>query len=92
MFLLLLSVSLLLEAGLQNVTSHLSLETMAQLYNRILHILPQKIGFNERKFQPFTQMVSVFLTVGLGADQYNQSVLLLNLRFIQHLLSCYLRT
>lgn len=42
---LLLFASLLLEAGLQRVTSHLSLETMAQLYNHILHILSQKNWF-----------------------------------------------
>lgn len=41
------------EAGLQSVTSHLSPETMAQLYNRIPRISSQKIASNETKFLPF---------------------------------------
>lgn len=46
-------VSLLVEAGLQSVTSHLSPETMAQLYNHIPRILSQKIASNETKFLTF---------------------------------------
>lgn len=72
---LLLSVSLLVEAGLQSVTSHLSLETMAQLYNHIVHIFSHKKKVLTRHIFSLLcrRKVVLFFTVTLGADQYNQS-------------------